>query len=279
MAAPTIQSSTTLTWSNTTTANFTKPTGLSVGDLMVALIYGGTPTLAGWTTYNSSTLYILYKIADSSDVAAPSFSFSLGGTVYRAGVLFRITGHAASLPIGNTLVQSSTDSLGDTANPTTGTIAWSTVANDALIFFTYVGAEGTGGTVDATAYTFSGTNPTWTEYLDATTGPGDLVISIAAGTITTKRTITSASITYDGLVANASTFILTTLPAQADISETPSSFALTIEQSVPITSTDVNETSESIALTLDQSAPTVQDKSRDWTTRTKGEATWTPRTK
>jgi len=70
-----------------TSITITKPSGLTVGDLMIAVISsqdetGVSASLAGWTEkYDSDSDYhgqtTLYKIADSGDVAASNFTFSV----------------------------------------------------------------------------------------------------------------------------------------------------------------------------------------------------------
>lgn len=79
-----------------TTAPIPKPSGLAVGDLMIAVIstVRGSITTAptGWTvvgsnnlSYNACTVY--KKIADASDVSASTFSwvgtYAIGGIIYR----------------------------------------------------------------------------------------------------------------------------------------------------------------------------------------------------
>ncbi|PXY44567.1 PKD-like domain-containing protein [Flavobacterium hydrophilum] len=84
-----------------TTLTITKPTGLAVGDIMIAQIMqsgnntltssvGGNATSTGWTliagteistsisSYSRATL--LYKIATNTDVAAANFSYTLGSS-------------------------------------------------------------------------------------------------------------------------------------------------------------------------------------------------------
>jgi hypothetical protein len=84
--AAVIQSFNTTAIASAATVVVTKPTGLAVGDLMVAHLYHSVQTitgLAGFTELiNNSdgsdiSGKILYKIADSSDVAASDFTFNV----------------------------------------------------------------------------------------------------------------------------------------------------------------------------------------------------------
>lgn len=80
-----------------TTAPIPKPTGLAVGDLMVAVIStvisAITSAPTGWTVVNSNNLTynfctVYKKIADASDVSASTFSWS--GTYAIGGIIYRI---------------------------------------------------------------------------------------------------------------------------------------------------------------------------------------------
>lgn len=93
-------------------AVITKPSGLAVGDLMFLHLTteasGRTLTQPGGWTISSTlstycTMVIGYKIADSSDVAASTFTFSFndngGGPQHIIGNMFRITGFNSVNPI------------------------------------------------------------------------------------------------------------------------------------------------------------------------------------
>jgi hypothetical protein len=100
-----------------TTLTITKPTGLAVGDLMVAHLVRSdndqnsrTWSLSGWTSAvdtqgndtgtSSSGMAALHKIADSGDVAASNFTFTVSSAAdFLAGAIYRIDGHAPSAPI------------------------------------------------------------------------------------------------------------------------------------------------------------------------------------
>lgn len=105
----------------------TKPTGLAVGDLLVFILglFGSSGTInepsipTGWTEaveLNGTTderryLTIMYKIANSSDVAASNFTFSSpseSGNIYGYGSLIRITGHHPTTPVKSALAQTLT---------------------------------------------------------------------------------------------------------------------------------------------------------------------------
>jgi hypothetical protein len=104
-----VQSVSSNTWASSNTCVITKPTGLAVGDLMIAIVQQkdvntATCTLTGWTGIDTMDLnttsgdyaWTLYKVADSGDVAASDFTFSLNNTAYVAGGILRIDGQASS---------------------------------------------------------------------------------------------------------------------------------------------------------------------------------------
>ncbi len=97
-----------------TGANVTisKPSGLAVGDVMIAIVgwdpSGTTPALSGWTLIDSIdpggflvAIAAYIKIADSADVAASNFTTTGGsaGSARVVGIIYRITGSAITDPI------------------------------------------------------------------------------------------------------------------------------------------------------------------------------------
>ena len=105
MANVAVASTSTKAYASGSTITINKPTGLAVGDLMVAFVHKidgdvGTCTLTGWTAIDSyddtsatgDYMFSLSKIADSADVAASNFTFTLGETKSTGGAILRITG-------------------------------------------------------------------------------------------------------------------------------------------------------------------------------------------
>ena len=102
--AVTVQSVSTGTLSSTSNT-VTKPSGLAVGDLMVALLFKNhssyLPFPSGWTNLvpvgaNNHRLRVVYKVADLGDVAASTFTFSAGSGDRIAVTLYRITDGVSS---------------------------------------------------------------------------------------------------------------------------------------------------------------------------------------
>lgn len=161
----------------------TKPTGLSVGDIMVAYItipdnfVAPVTAPSGWSTLDSEdgvgAVYIFHKIADSSDVSASNFTFNLSGSYKVGGSITRISGggYVATGGIGD-------DNSGDTSiaisTPLTPPVSDSIL----LMFFSGSGSGDTGRSISG--YAITNDNPTWTEAYDFqdTTG-NDSVMSMA----------------------------------------------------------------------------------------------------
>lgn len=98
-----VESTSNATATSSATLTITKPTGLVVGDVLIAVIcnFDTTDTVqvpAGWTDINSGACAdgsqkVLGKVADSSDVAASNFSFTTtGSSQIISGGLMRVSG-------------------------------------------------------------------------------------------------------------------------------------------------------------------------------------------
>ena len=167
----------------------TKPTGLTVGDLLVAgiTISGfSSPVItapAGWTTTNTKTLNdgdartsIFQKVAESSDVAASDFSFTATANTSAptvAGFMTRISGFG---------IQSGfVTAAGSGTTLSTGAMTPTRINNLMLIITASASAA------DLTPPTSSGyqivsNNPTWTERADVGIGSNSYMATIAVAT-------------------------------------------------------------------------------------------------
>ena len=91
---------------NTTTCVIVKPTGVAVGDLLIASMtyaQNSTPTIsppAGWSLIRktssvvdgSPTVHSFYKIATATEVSASDFTFTSSGSASNKGAMLRISG-------------------------------------------------------------------------------------------------------------------------------------------------------------------------------------------
>lgn len=174
-----VQSTASTGYTAATSVVITKPTGLAVGDLLVAIIgatsgtSGTIATASGWTSLadtgsSSLPIKIQWKIADSSDVAASNFTFT-GTTVSRmGGALLRVTGHAAVGTSGG----NDTDAYNST---TTTTISFtSTLTPSQTGCLILMGLQARNNNDGGTTLSGYNTTPsmTWTEVIDTTADAG-----------------------------------------------------------------------------------------------------------
>lgn len=163
----------------------TKPTGLAVGDLMVAILgwdaSGSFPTMAGWTSIASgedgggasSGIGAYYKVADSGDVAASDFTATgAAGGSDTAGIIYRITGYNTVSPIAANSIGHATSSNSDTPSIAGVTTAY---ADSLLLVGFYHSAAVTGS-----GYAVANNNPTWTEAFDSNNGNETFASAYAA---------------------------------------------------------------------------------------------------
>lgn len=175
MAAPVIESTSTSPASNWTTGTgtltITKPTGLAVGDLMLAFCSGKEGANSwldetGWTapaeTMNADGVIsrVYAKIADAGDVAAANFTFDCQDTNAVVGLMYRISG--ATTNLARIKISSALGGSGASATQTYANTI--TPDADSLIFlhFTVKDVAPTNST-----YAIANNNPgSWTEQLD-----------------------------------------------------------------------------------------------------------------
>jgi len=174
--------------SNSPGLTLTKPTGLTVGDLLVAgiTISGfSSPVItapAGWTTTDTKTLSndartsIFQKVAESSDVAASDFSFTAtanttGPTV--AGFMTRISGFG---------IQSGfVTAAGSGTTLSTGAMT-PTRTNNLMLIITASASTGDLTPPNSSGYQIVSNNPTWTERADVGIGSNSYMATIAVAT-------------------------------------------------------------------------------------------------
>ena len=166
----------------TTTLTITKPTGLIVGDLMVAYMAsnGTTSTrvwtiLSGWTSIVNKTDVInatqkvshvaMYKIADSGDVAASDFTFTCSTSDRLAGVIYRIDGSAVSAVVNDDNGPDSEAIINDETPLFTLSSLTPTVAS-CLLLFLCAHSEGNSTSKTTSAQAIATSNPTWNEDFD-----------------------------------------------------------------------------------------------------------------
>lgn len=269
----------------TTTITVTKPTGLDVGDLMVVHLSRSdndqnsrTWSLAGWTTatdtqgndtgIGSSGIAALYKIADSSDVAAANFTFTVSSAAdLIAGVIYRISGHSISAPInassGVFVNNDETPSLANTITPT--------FADCLLLMLVhhYAGSS----TIKVTSdYAIATDNPTWTEAYDNHNSTTLTIAGAYANRPQTTATGNSSFVSDGDATTDCASLIIAIKPLQ-DVNITADVLNVTVSLPAPTVQTGVNVSVGVLNVTIGINAPVVQTL-REYTNPDKNTSTW-----
>lgn len=161
-------------FSSATSSTFTvpKPTGLAVGDFMLASVITngvGINLPSGWTDLYSFTAInpnqrVFYKVADSTDAAASDFAFTLSAATYGSAEIGAYTGVDTTTPIDSTMstVESST-------NTTTFTVPSATVVTTGAVL---VGGAGGNTGVSSSSWTLPSNPGAWADEWNPATGAG-----------------------------------------------------------------------------------------------------------
>lgn len=250
----------------------TKPSGLAVGDLMIAqLVDDVVPaswSLTGWTqlrqdansTFVRST--ILYKIATSGDVAASNFTFAAPntGNCVVGGAMLRIDGQSSlANPIWTsafaTVTNSANPSFANTITPTTG---------DSLLILIATARQSTNAIA---GYAIATNNPTWTERWDFNTSSVDTYSTSLATALRTQATATgNSSVTGGAATADWVGQILAIAPNK-DVAITDTVVSSETMTNLRIRKIDVTDT---VVSTESVTTP----KQRLWRTTAKPTTVW-----
>lgn len=273
-----------------TSVTINKPSGLAVGDLMIAVVsaQGGSvtvDTLSGWTSAdfeNGSNNYtkIQYKIADSSDVSASNFTFTSAFSVnLMGGTIMRVTGHATS-----SIVDVS-DSQNYNSTATTG-ISFSqslTIAFDgSLIVMGFCGSvQGVSGAGSIGTYVASDGTLSWTETHDygEDDGTADPIIGGAYAIQATKANLSSYGATLS-LSRQVHTGVIVVFKPTINASGTAALHSADADFFTPTASAGTTGTNALLQADADTFAPTAKGTSpTQWTPGSKPTTTWTPQSK
>lgn len=186
----------------------TKPTGLSVGNGLVAVLYtynttGGVTeisTPSGWDKReevgdsagaDSHRITVFTKIADSSDVSASDFTFNAASSTFNwRATVFSTTGSRTDVLYS----AGGTDSEQNTNNPSLNPSV--TPSQNTVLYVAAVAGAVNETFSDTNTPVINGTNPTWTKQYD---GQFDLYTA----PVTTTAAISSFDFTVVGGSATA----------------------------------------------------------------------------
>lgn len=255
-----------------------KPTGLAVGDLLVAQISShrnssasavlNTP--AGWTLVANaidivpaSDMSVFIKVADAADVAAINFVFtsnaSGGTTAYICGHLLRFTNYGQVA--GFTASSQSTSALTLTASSFT--------PNRPDCTFLFFGATHSNVAVaNISSYTLATDNPSWTTRNTINVNTTNYDANVFFATATRPQTTATGTVTMTKSNSNSAQdniIVVALAPAISGSIAAPDVRAIAYTFA-PIRSTRVNAALTNPATAI--STPTI------WTNESQGNTTW-----
>lgn len=282
-----------------------KPTGLAVGNLMLAFIgmcdeeatpLACTPPV-GWTTFfndvgntaagSNGSLKILcfYKTADSGDAAASDFSFTntSGEGAGMAGIIYRISGNGSPTHMQYTYDDNnsggSSQTFADTLTPGFA---------DGYLFFIVCGISSSAEHLHSN-YAITTNNPTWVEGADFGTadslfayfgaGNGSSPSFAIAHASRPEVTATgNSTVTISNTVSYASGAMVF-LPPVVNVSQSPGVVSVATNVIAPAVSGGATVSPAVVTMSTNIIAPTVSSPSDDWTEQTKNSSSWTNQTK
>lgn len=289
-------------WASSTDPNvaitITKPTGLTEGDLMVAVLFsdgetatpgtGETMTATGWTnesntTYNAGgIIWFLYKTATASDVSASNFTFTSNfdgtGDQKIGGCILRIDGQAEE-----TLEQSTggfTNNATDTAI-SVGGLSLTPSYPDSLLIIALAGLNTEGGGSSISGYAIDSPNPSWTERIDISSATGnDSVLGVATTNINTTPQITTLSGTIDTTQQDDHYAAILVIPPLVNASVTLDALTMGAAMQAPSPTGDANVTIDSLSIGAAVQEPDMTQATPKWPNKDKSSnASFTNKTK
>lgn len=176
-----------------TTLNATAPTGIQVGNLLIAQsgvnnTSSSVTAPAGWSTANfqqspgggssGSNVYIHYKVANSADASAATFQFMSSTSNALRTIILRVTGNDTSSPFDSTNKALNNSVSGGGTKTFTNTVTPSRTGS--LLIASFV-ADNVNLEINNVAVTNN--NPTWTkQYNDTITQMYSAIYSVASAT-------------------------------------------------------------------------------------------------
>lgn len=254
----------------------TKPTGLTAGDWMVAIIgvtatFSDTPS--GWTKVGEingsggadECLRVYTKIADASDAAASDFTFDLGnnGTTndYIGGCL--ICGTGTSPVLSSVFFASAQDSDGGTTNSYAAGV--SPLVADALFFMGVFARHTVGSGVTTSNYAIATSNPTWTERMDnSVNDSADYTLAVATAPRAESTATGNFSADFSSSVGDSVGVLFAVIEA-TNVTVSPSVISVTASVQAPTVSGGATVSPAAISITASVQAPTVTTAAPDWT--------------
>lgn len=277
---------------STSSVTITKPTGLAVGDCLIATIINAdaddeTITLpSGWTSIVNqtgsnadATVRIMAKIAEAADVSASDFTFSASNTcVLLGGSILRVTGIALDL---NAATDS--DTLGSGGSPATFTTTLTPNTDGALWLLGISITNGSAFSTGLDTYFATGSSVTFTESFDFgfDTGTFRPRIGMAYGIQTTSSAATAYGASWGGINYGKKAAALVAFSESINASSTNTlvtTTSTTFSQAGTADGVAENNLATAIGAAFAQGG-TGTDAPTTWANQSKNNATWSNQNK
>lgn len=215
--------------STTKTVVVTKPTGVSVGDLLLIVAPsngGGSLSCSGFSsaysaTYDApggiadSTVHVLYKIADSGDVSASNYSVTYVDAVGAIAAMLRISGWVSGNPVYQSAYAGTYSQSNGSVSASGLSLARNTQQIALMIGASYDNADSDYYKNESNrTITSSDSNPTWTEVCNlgpvtnSVNGLSALTLNVAYATTSFSSTVTGFSFAYEEFDADETASII-----------------------------------------------------------------------
>jgi len=234
---------------NSTSVVVTKPTGLTAGDLLVAICSEGNSggefnTPSGWTRFKdfttaslNQTVVVFVKVASAGDAAATDFEFTFSGSsIPLEAVVLAISGTFASATnIYASVAEGGTEAVSDVFRCTTGITPY--VTNSLLImYFRILCSDSDNNAMSAYAIQTDNISP-WTEHHDVQDNGGSntIRIGVASGTreVTTATGYFQAGISTGTITDSGSIGLLLAISDTANGNTAPATIGINLAVQVP----------------------------------------------
>lgn len=266
----------------------TKPASLAVGDLMIAHLARSDndttarawATLAGWTLIDGGddndggssgySYSAQYKVADSGDVAASNFTFSLssGTSDELAGHICRLTGISPANPVnagdGTHVNNDETPSFNNTITPS--------VASCMLLILASHAGGGTSKTTGT--YAIATDNPSWTEEYDDHSSTS-LTLAGASATRTQTTATGNSSFVSSGDATTDCQCIIVAVQPTTDVTVSPSVLVANASVQAPTIQYGVNLSVSVVTANVSVQSPSISEKIVWSNTSKSSSPTWT----
>lgn len=280
----------------------TKPTGLTAGDFMVALV--GTSNsadittattgsdavmaAAGWTKIGQSLktdqtpdacIAVYSKYATAGDAAASNFTlFDMAGGVTDnfGGAIIRFSSDSSA-----DATFADFDTTEDT-NPTTVTVTGGvdpTVADNILVMLGMIGSSDGSNALSISNYAVTTDNPTWTERFDSARNTDGDSNCIFIATAPRSATTATGNYTFDVAGDGAGDVIygavcLLAVQTPTSVTVSPAVITMTLSVQAPSIVGDANVSPSVITMTASIQAPTVTTAANPWAETSKTATSW-----